>query len=48
MVEFAFYYAPDEPADAGALPAESVQLGLGPLRELNHHTIHFHGRHLLC
>lgn len=46
--KFAFHNASDESADAGALSAESVQLGLDPLGELNHHTLHFHGHHLLC
>lgn len=48
LVEFAFHNATDESADAGALSAESVQLGLDLLGELNHHAFHFHGQHLLC
>jgi hypothetical protein len=47
MVEFSSYDATDEPADARALSAESVQLGLGPLGELHHHAFQFRGRHLL-
>jgi hypothetical protein len=47
-IEFPFKEMPHMAADTRALPAASVQLGLGPLRELQHHAFHFHGRHLLC
>lgn len=46
--ELAFHDATNEPADTGALLAESVQLCLSSLGELNHHALHFHVRHLLC